>query len=270
MQKHIASSISCGKTFDLLGWGNCPVAAQTWDLRTILRSAASSGVLKDASTHNAIKKALVKEEEIKVYLSMFITSLTANRMSRLGIDAKLPQVKTLVRSPGVNSILKWKSEVQLGILKWRDIVTFVSHPLCSRGKIVGRFLGFVVKGVMELCNHIAAPLMRGVRDMFASCVRLNPNWSCTKMAEIDPDDQYWQIDKHEVKLAFTWAVKKLKSSRNGASSLWFPTSKVCKKLDRLGTPTSTDFRQVREDEVREISSLKPKPQHLSYYAPTHS
>ena len=85
--------------------------------------------------------------------------------------------------------------------------------------------GWLSKG---LCNHIATPLMRGVRDMFASCVWLNLNWSNRKMAEIDQDDQYWQIDKHEVKLAFTWAVKKLKSSRNGASSLWFSISKVCK------------------------------------------
>ena len=43
--------------------------------------------------------------------------------------------------------------------------------------------------------------------------------------------------------------EKLKSSRNGASSLWFSISKVCKKLDRLGTSTSADFRQVKEGEV---------------------
>ena len=130
-----------------------------------------------------------------------------------------------------------------GLLKWRYIVTFVSHPLCIWGEIVGRCLGLIVKGVMELCNHIATPLMHGVRDMFSPCLRINPNWSNTKMAEIDQDDQYWQIDKHEVKLAFTWTVKKLKSSRNGASSLlnWFSISKVCKKLDRLGTSTSSDF-----------------------------
>ena len=138
MQQHLASSIICGKKFDLLGWGDSPVGAQTWALQTILQSATLSGVLRDASTHNAIKKALTKEEDREAYLSMSITSLTANPMSRLGTEAKLPQVKTLVRPPGVNSILKWKSEVKLGLLKWRDIVTFVNLPLCMCGKIMSR------------------------------------------------------------------------------------------------------------------------------------
>ena len=252
IQQHLASSIICGKFFDLLGWGHSPVAAQTWALREILRSASESGVLRDASTQNAIQKALIKEEDSEAYLSTFITSLTADRMSRLGNEAKLPQIKTLVRPPGVNSIFKWKSEVQSGLLKWRDIVTFVSHPLSIWGKIVGRCLGLVVKGVMEICNHIATPLMRGVRDMFASCVRIYPNWSSTHVAEIDQDDQDWQIDKHEVKLAFTWAAKKMKPSRNGASSLWLSISKVCKQLDRLGTSTSSDFRQVKGNKWRDI------------------
>ena len=131
MQKHLASSIICGKKFDLVGWGNSPIAAQTWALKTILQSAASSGVLSDASTHNAIKKSLVKDEDREAYPSKFATSLSADRLSRRGVDAPLPQVKSLVRPPGVNSILKWKSEVQLGILKWRDIVTFVSYPQCA-------------------------------------------------------------------------------------------------------------------------------------------
>ena len=44
-------------------------------------------------------------------------------------------------------------------------------------------------------------------------------------------------------------LKKLKSSRNGASSSWFSVSKVFKRLDRLGTSTSTYVRQVKEEEV---------------------
>ena len=123
---------------------------------------------------NAIKKALIKEEDKEAYLSTFVTSLTSDRMLRLGNEKRLPQPKSLVRPPGVNSILKWNSDVQGGTLKWRDIVTFVSHPLSIWGKIVGRCLGLIVKGVMDVCNHIATPLMRGVRDMFASCVRINP------------------------------------------------------------------------------------------------
>ena len=129
MQQHLTTSIICGKKFDLFGWGRSPVAAQTWALREMLRSASESGILRDASTHNAVKKALIKEEDREAYLSTFITSLTANPMLRLGNEAKLPQIKTLVRPPSVNSILKWKSDIQLGLLKWRDMITFVSHLL---------------------------------------------------------------------------------------------------------------------------------------------
>ena len=97
MQWHLTSSIICGKKFDLVGWGHSPVAAQTWALREMLRSASESGILRDASTHNAVKKALIKEKGREAYLSTFVTSLTANRMLRLGNEAKPPQVKTLVR-----------------------------------------------------------------------------------------------------------------------------------------------------------------------------
>ena len=107
MQQHLASSIICGKKFDLLGWWGCvepraplhavslnysPIAAQTWALGEILQSASLSGVLRDSSTNNAIRKALIMEEDREAYLSTFTTSLTANRMSRLGTEAKLPQV----------------------------------------------------------------------------------------------------------------------------------------------------------------------------------
>ena len=112
MQQHLTTSIICGKRFDLIGWGHTPVTAQTWALQKMLRSACDTGILRDASTHNAIKKALIKEEDREAYLSTLVTSLTADRMLRLGNEKKLPQPNTLVRPPGVNSILKWKSDVQ--------------------------------------------------------------------------------------------------------------------------------------------------------------
>ena len=38
------------------------------------------------------------------------------------------------------------------------------------------------------------------------------------------------------------------TSKNGAKTLWFSLSKVSKKLDRIGTSTSSDFRQEKEVE----------------------
>ena len=81
-----------------------------------------------------------------------------------------------MRPPTAYHKFKWKSRELLNEMKLRVIVTFAGHPLAKWGRMIGRALGLIVRAVSACTRTLSMPTMRGVRDILASLVRLQPNW----------------------------------------------------------------------------------------------
>ena len=120
-----------------------------------------------------------------------------------------------MRPPTAYHKFKWKSRELLNEMKLRVIVTFAGHHLARWGRMIGRAVGLIVRAGSACTRTLSMPTMRGVRDILASLVRLQPNWQSFTRAEIDMDDQYWAISRSQVKQTFEWELSRLRNARHG-------------------------------------------------------
>ena len=155
-----------------------------------------------------------------------------------------------MRPPTAYHKFKWKSRELWNEMKLRIIVTFAGHPLARWGHMIGRALGLIVRVISACTRTLSMPTMRGVRDIPASLVRLQPNWHSSTHAEIDMDDQYWAISRAQVKQAFEWGLSRLRNARHGHGPFDFSISALHKHLDRIGHATDHTFHIITESEVR--------------------
>ena len=152
-----------------------------------------------------------------------------------------------IRAPTAYQKLKWKSQELLNELKAKVIVTFAGHPLARWGRLMGPAMGVIVREVGRCTHTLAMPTMRGTKDMLASLVRQTPRWEHSSHGEVDMDDQYWSIQRTQVKQAFEWCLSRL---TNGHGIFEFALSRLHKNLDRLGHAADDSFDIVDENDLR--------------------
>ena len=119
----------------------------------------------------------------------------------------------------------------------------VYEVLVAAGAVIFREVG--------RCRHtLSMPTMRGTRDMLASLVRQTPRWEHSSHGEVDMDDQYWSIQRTQVKQAFEWCLSRLMIARHGHGIFEFALSRLHKNLDRLGHAADDSFDIVDENDLR--------------------
>ena len=111
-------NILTGKKFRILGFVPSPYLAQAHGLYLLVSSAQQAGVTKDVKHHNQLPAAYASPSSLQEMLMHAVHS-----------EAPLPH-----SPPSVYSTLKWKADELSATtpgegLKWREIVTFIGHPL---------------------------------------------------------------------------------------------------------------------------------------------
>ena len=230
-------NILTGKKCRILGFAPSPYLAQAHGLYLLVSSAQQAGVTKDAKCHNQLPAAYASPSSFQEMLMHTVHS-----------EAPLPH-----GPPSVYSTLKWKADelsaTTLGEgLKWREIVTFIGHPLETWGKRMGRCLKLLVEAAAEAVPGLGTPLLLNVRDAFLALVRQNPDWSCTLPDEADMDDQYWNIPRGEVEDALEWALSLVKK-HVCCEHVWFSLGKLDKRLDRVGKACGPYHTVISQEEL---------------------
>jgi hypothetical protein len=204
-----------GDKFSIWGYSSSTNLSRKMCLAHILDTAMEAGLFKDMLEH----------ESLPTFLKV------PDWQERL-VDVNMG--RCMFTPPSLFSILKWKSDpYELGVLKWRDVVSFAGHPLRKWAKLVSRCIQLLVREVGEVIRSFCLPTMVGVRDLLGCMARTNPQWSNSVGAEMDMDDMFWQIPKDEVIPSLTYLAKKLKGRRTGET--WFTLDRIGdKKLDRMG------------------------------------
>ena len=199
----------------------------------ILSSARDRNILHTAARHCAVKK-------------LFLDPTRATDWVLSNVN---PEATSLgIRAPTAYQKLKWKSQEHRNELKAGVIVTFAGHPLARWGSLMGRAMGVIVPEVGRCTHTLSMPAMRGTRDMLTRLVRQTPRWEFP--SEVGMDDQYWSIQRTQVKQAFEWCLSRLKNARHGHAIFEFSLSPVHKNLHRPGHAADDSFDIVDENDMR--------------------
>ena len=133
-------------------------------------------------------------------------------------------------------------------VKWRDVVSFASHPLKGWSRLVRRCLQLLIKEMTMADGSLGFSKLTGVRDLAWATNRMGAPLESLKLKEQDMSDMFWEIPSHEVQAATQWAVGACKKRRRG-KQLWFSLSKESRGLDRIGKSSHRQFRILHADHM---------------------
>ena len=77
-----------------------------------------------------------------------------------------------------------------------------------------------------------------------------PRWEHSNHGEVDMVDQYWSIQRTQVKQAFEWCLSRLRNARHVHGIFEFALSGLHKNLDRPGHAADDSFDIVDENDLR--------------------
>ena len=194
-ETHVQNGILSAKEFDIVGVSPSDWQCQAMALSLILQSAHRHRILKLGEDLNVLHSALQDPQYRTVYISRHCIPETLWDVLPFLDLLTLTTPKRRSAPTTIFALPKWKLQEMINFFLWRNIISFVNHPIKPLATKVGRCLTLMIREVNSLYPYMSLPSLVGVRDMFLSLLTLSKGQQCTVVRERDMDNCYWEIPK---------------------------------------------------------------------------